>query len=208
MKNPRQDLPDLGRVKAAAMLGMLRDARAIVYRDAESFSEAAAILEHVGQMLQEAVLKGLNDYKNVIFELARKAPLIQRKRVEFLFDTVRKARNDSVHSGDYIRHHALRLVEFLLVLEEGLSMSGKIAGDLMVQNPTTSRIVAEHCRSTPSDACQLVLVFACARPRRRVEAAVRFLRCEILEACTHVNRPGRIDLGSSFKRLSKTEKSS
>ena len=108
-ENPPQDLPDLGRVKAAAMLGMLRDARAIVYRDAESFSEAAAILEHVGQMLRGAVLKGLNDYKNVIFELARKAPLIQRKRVELLFDTVRRARNDSVHSGDYIRHHVLRL---------------------------------------------------------------------------------------------------
>jgi hypothetical protein len=123
-----------------AMLSMLRDARAIVYRDSESFNEAAAVLEHVGQMLRGLVLNGLNDYKDAICNLARLAPPIQSERVEFLFDTVRKARNDSVHSGDFIRHHATRLVELLLLLEQGLSMSGKIAGDLMVQNPTIAEL--------------------------------------------------------------------
>jgi hypothetical protein len=39
-----------------AMLDMLREARAIVHRNAESFSEAAAILEHVGEMLSGLVL--------------------------------------------------------------------------------------------------------------------------------------------------------
>jgi len=123
-----------------AMLTMLRDARAIVYRDSESFNEAAAVLEHVGQMLRGVVLNGLNDYKDAIFNLGRQAPDINSDRVEFLFDTVRKARNDSVHSGDFIRHHSIRLVELLLMLEEGLAMSGKTAGDLMVQNPTTAEL--------------------------------------------------------------------
>jgi CBS domain-containing protein len=123
-----------------AMLAMLRDARAIVYRDSESFNEAAAVLEHVGQMLRGVVLSGLNDYKEAISNLGRLAPAIHHERVEFLFDTVRKARNDSVHSGDYIRHHSIRLVELLLMLEEGLAMSGKIAGDLMVQNPTIAEL--------------------------------------------------------------------
>jgi CBS domain-containing protein len=124
----------------AEMLGMLRDARAIVHRDAESFGEAAAVLEHVGQMLRGVVGNGLDAYKNEIYDLAHEAPPIQCERVEYLFDTVRKARNDSVHSGDYIRHHATRLVELLLILEEGLSMSGKIASDLMVRNPTTAEL--------------------------------------------------------------------
>lgn len=123
-----------------AMLAMLRDARAIVYRDSESFNEAAAVLEHVGQMLRGVVLNGLNDYKDAICNLARQAPAIHSERVEYLFDTVRKARNDSVHSGDYIRHHSIRLVELLLMLEEGLAMSGKTAGDLMVQNPTVAEL--------------------------------------------------------------------
>lgn len=121
-----------------AMLAMLRNARAIVYRDAESFTESAAVLEHVGQMLRGVVGNGLGAYKNKICDLAHEAPSIQSERVDVLFDTVRRARNDSVHSGDYIRHHAARLVELLLVLEEGLSMFAKVAGDLMVRNPTTA----------------------------------------------------------------------
>jgi CBS domain-containing protein len=122
------------------MIAMLRDARAIVYRDAESFNEAAAVLEHVGQMLRGIVLNGLNDYKEVICNLGRLAPATNCERVEYLFDTVRKARNDSVHSGDFIRHHSIRLVELLLMLGEGLAMSGKTAGDLMVQNPMISEL--------------------------------------------------------------------
>jgi len=123
-----------------AMLSMLRDARAVVYRDSESFNEAVSVLEHVGQMLRGVVLNGLNDYKDAICNLGRQAPGIHSERVEFLFDTVRKARNDSVHSGDFIRHHSIRLVELLLMLEEGLAMSGKSAVDLMVQNPTTAEL--------------------------------------------------------------------
>ncbi len=123
-----------------AMLAMLRDARAMVYRDAESFNEAAAVLEHVGQMLRGVVLSGLNDYQKCICDLAREAPPIHSERVDYLFDTVRRARNDSVHSGDYIRHHSIRLVELLLMLEEGLAMTGKTVGDLMVQNPTVAEL--------------------------------------------------------------------
>lgn len=122
----------------AAMLSMLRNARAIVYRDAESFNEAAAVLEHAGQMLCGEVRTGLGRYKDEICDLARQAPPSQRDRVDHLFNTVRNARNDSVHSGGYIRHHATRLVELLLILEEGLSMSAEIASDLMVQNPITA----------------------------------------------------------------------
>jgi CBS domain-containing protein len=123
-----------------AILAMLRDARAVVYRDAESFNEAATVLEHVGQMLRSAVLNGLNDYKSAICDLARQAPEVNSARVEFFFDTVRKARNDSVHSGDYIRHHSTRLVELMLMLEEGLAMSGTTARDLMVQSPTIAEL--------------------------------------------------------------------
>jgi len=101
-KKSRQRPPEACRKRA--ILDMLRDARATVYRDAESFNESAAVLEHVGQMLCNVVQNGLNG------------------------------------SGDYIRHHAVRLVELFLVLEEGLSMSAKVAGDLMVENPTTAEL--------------------------------------------------------------------
>lgn len=122
------------------MLAMLREARAIVYRNVESFGDAVAVLEHIGQILRGVVLNGLNDYQKVICNLGRRAPKINCARVDSLFHTVRNARNDSVHSGDFIRHHSGRLVELLLVLEEGLAMSAKTAGDLMVQNPTTAEL--------------------------------------------------------------------
>lgn len=44
--------------KQAAILQMLRDARALAYRDAESFDQAAAVLEHVGQLLAGEVRNG------------------------------------------------------------------------------------------------------------------------------------------------------
>jgi predicted transcriptional regulator len=114
---------------------MLRDARALVYCDAEAFGQAAAILEHIGQIRSGRVYDGLNGYQSVICKLGRQAPEIQSERIEQLFDTVRRARNDSVHSGAYIRHHSIRLVELLLILEEALVMAAKSAADLMVRNP-------------------------------------------------------------------------
>lgn len=48
--------------KQAAILQMLRDARALAYRDAESFDQAAAVLEHVGQLLAGEVRNGLGNY--------------------------------------------------------------------------------------------------------------------------------------------------
>jgi CBS domain-containing protein len=138
VKNPQQAL--IPKHINSAMLGMLRDARAIVHRDAESFSEGATVLEHVGQMLIGDLKNGLHGYKDAIYSLARKAPSIQWQRVDSLFETVRQARNDSVHSGDFIRHHVIRLVELILLLEEGLSMSAKTAEDLMVRTPTTAEL--------------------------------------------------------------------
>lgn len=57
-----------------------------------------------------------------------------------MFRTVRDARNDSVHSGDFIRLHVLRLVELFLILEEAISVNGRVAGDLMVRNPMTAEL--------------------------------------------------------------------
>lgn len=125
---------------AAAILNMLRGARALVYRDAESFSEAASVLEHVGQMLAGEVRSGLGWYEREVLGLANNAPGTSERELSELFRTVREARNDSVHSGDFIRHHALRLVELLLVLEEALSVNARYASDLMVRNPITAEL--------------------------------------------------------------------
>lgn len=128
--------PDL----ASAILQMLRDARALVYRDAESFGDAMAILEHIGQLRMGEVGNGLGAYEKTILSLAREAPGQNERELQNLFQTVRDARNDSVHTGDFIRHHVLRLVELLLILEEALMVNSRVASDLMVRNPVTAEL--------------------------------------------------------------------
>lgn len=124
----------------SAILQMLRDARALAYRDAESFDAAATVLEHIGQLLSGEVRIGLGAYEGEILGLAGQVPRVNARELRELFRTVREARNECVHSGDYIRHHVLRLVELFLLLEEAISMNGRVACDLMVRHP----LVAEQ----------------------------------------------------------------
>jgi CBS domain-containing protein len=123
---------------ASAILNTLRDARALVYRDAESFDQASAVLEHIGQVLAGEVGVGLGAYEGIILGLAGQAPRTDARHLRELFKTVKEARNDSVHSGAFIRHHVLSLVELILILEEAVSLNGRVAGDLMVRNPVVA----------------------------------------------------------------------
>ena len=123
-----------------AILNMLRDARALAYRDSESFAEAVAVLEHVGQLLGGEIRSGLGEYKGVILGLAERVQDTNSRELRELFSTIKDARNDSVHTGAFIRHHTLRLVELLLILEEAISMNGRVASDLMVRNPLIAEL--------------------------------------------------------------------
>ncbi|MBL9164624.1 MAG: hypothetical protein JNL18_17990 [Planctomycetaceae bacterium] len=123
-----------------AILNMLRDSRALAYRDSESFAEAVAVLEHIGQLLGGEVGNGLGAYEGAILGLAGQASSTTARELRELFQVIKDARNDSVHTGAFIRHHTLRLVELLLILEESISMNGQVASDLMVRNPLTAEL--------------------------------------------------------------------
>lgn len=122
------------------LLHILREARAMVYRDAESFDQATAKLELVGQLLCGKVLNGLGDYETEIIALASLAPNTEARHLRKLFGTIRTTRNDSVHTGAFIRHHGLKLVELLLYLEEAISMQARTAADLMVRSPMVAEL--------------------------------------------------------------------
>lgn len=126
---------------AAAILNELRDIRYSVYKDAESFDEGVAKLEYVGQILSGKLGVGLSSYEDEILGLAAQAPSSpDAKRLRELFRKVKDARNDSVHSGAFIRHHSLSLVSLSLLLEEAITNDSKIASDLMVSNPITAEL--------------------------------------------------------------------
>ena len=126
---------------AAALLNKLRDIRYAVYKDGESFDEGVANLEYVGQILSGKLGVGLSAYEDEILGLAGQAASSQdAKRLRELFRKVKDARNDSVHSGAFIRHHSLSLVSLVLLLEEAITNNSQIASDLMVTNPMTAEL--------------------------------------------------------------------
>lgn len=120
-------------------LSRLRDARALVLRDAESFHEAVTVLERIGQVVSGQVRGGLNDYKGALLELALPGEKAESTEVARLFETVREARNMAVHEGAWARHLSSRLVDFFLILEQAIMKKMKCAEDIMVRQP----IVAE-----------------------------------------------------------------
>ena len=80
-------------------LTRLREARALVLRDAEYFHEAAMTLERIGQVLCGKVRNGLGHYADELVELARGNRSTEDNEVRRLFDTVKEARNLAVHEG-------------------------------------------------------------------------------------------------------------
>ena len=64
--NSKTNEEDINRKKRAHCLGLLRDARALVLRDAESFHEATTLLEQIGQIDGGAIRIGLGSYKDTL----------------------------------------------------------------------------------------------------------------------------------------------
>lgn len=131
-------------------LNRLREARALVLRDAESFHEASMVLERVGQVLCGEIRKGLSQYRDELVTKAVEAEGVEQEYVERLFYTVKDARNMAVHEGAWARNFNSRLVDLILILEQAIMKNMKTAADIMVRNP----IVAEtwqmigHIRQT------------------------------------------------------------
>lgn len=128
----------------------LRDARALVLRDAEAFHQAAMALERVGQVLCGKIRNGLGAYENELLELAKVAETMDSAEVERLFATVKEARNMAVHEGAWARHLSSRLVDFFLILEQAIMSKMTYAQDIMVRQPMVAEIwhLVAHVRQT------------------------------------------------------------
>jgi CBS domain-containing protein len=117
-------------------LGRIRAARALILRDSESFREASTVLEHIGQVVGGKIGSGLKDYQDAIVGLTNHAgEPKEQEEIKRLFNVVREARNKAVHDGAYARHLNSRLIDLLLLLEEGIVMNMDRVEDLMVRTP-------------------------------------------------------------------------
>lgn len=129
-----------------ALRDALRAARYAALADAEGFTQVCFAVEALGMRLlqKEGVL---SDYLPQIKALANHTPIFSQlpnefpalfTRFEALYETVRRARNDVMHTGSYARHASTAAVELSIGLEDALmnASSAKLTvADYMVKTP-------------------------------------------------------------------------
>ncbi|MEN9984103.1 MAG: hypothetical protein RI918_2072 [Pseudomonadota bacterium] len=125
---------------------ILRAARYAALADAEGFHEVCYAIESLGMRLHgsEGTLytywtsvRGLAQHSPVFGELPNRYPELFT-RFDALYETLRRARNDAMHSGSYARHAATAAVELCIGLEESLMNAAKAktkVADYMVKTP-------------------------------------------------------------------------
>jgi hypothetical protein len=108
---------------------LLRSARYAALRDAEGFREICFALEALGVRLC-GERKALGGYEVRLKELASKSPLLTELpeaapslfgSFSALFELVRSARNDAMHTGAYARHATQAAIELSIGFEDAMS---------------------------------------------------------------------------------------
>lgn len=125
----------------------LRAARYSALADSEGFGEICFAIEALGLRLygKEAalgpyfdVIKELANDSVVLMSLANDFPMFF-SRFSALYETLRKARNDVMHTGVYARHATNAAIELCIGLEDALMKEQKInrraVADYMVKSP-------------------------------------------------------------------------
>jgi predicted transcriptional regulator len=123
----------LTRREGIEILERLRDARALILRDAEAFQRATLTLEHIAQIAGANVGLSLGRCKDAILSILESRD--EFDNAEKLFQTVLNARNMAVHDGAWVRHVNTRLVDLFLVLEAAILSQMETVGDIMVRTP-------------------------------------------------------------------------
>lgn len=125
----------------------LRAARYAALADAEGFLQVCFALEALGLQLSKrqenlgkygAVLRELASASTVLSEMSGTAPEYFSS-FDALYETVRRARNDAMHTGAYARHATVAAIELCIGLEEALMSDSQgrrpLVKDLMVKSP-------------------------------------------------------------------------
>lgn len=121
------------------LLNRIREARALLLRDAEGFDRAAAVLEHIGQAYARKLQPGLGRYQPALMHLVEAGAPSHLDEARRLFEVVREARNTAIHDGAWVRHLGERLAELFIILEAAISSHMTLVKDMMVAGPTTAQ---------------------------------------------------------------------
>lgn len=126
-----------------------RAARYSALADAEGFGEICFVIEAMGLRLG-GIQAAMGPYLNHIRPLAADSAVLSTlaknfpdlfTRFEALYETVKNARNDAMHTGVYARHATTAAIELCIGLEEALMAEQQIGrecvADFMVKSPIT-----------------------------------------------------------------------
>lgn len=137
---------DLLPAERTALRDRLRSARYAALADSEGFHEICYAVEALGMRLHGAE-STIHGYWPSLRALAEHSPLFSIlpdrspaffTRFDALYETLRRARNDAMHSGSYARHATAAAVELCIGLEEALmnAANAKLTvADYMVKAP-------------------------------------------------------------------------
>jgi hypothetical protein len=127
----------------------LRNARYAALADAEGFGEVCFAIEALGLRLR-GTESTMGNYVEQIRPLSGDAPTLTELATQFpslftrfdaLYETVKNARNDAMHTGVYARHATTAAIELCIGLEEAI-MKGRghlrsSIADFMVKAPVS-----------------------------------------------------------------------
>ena len=124
----------------------LRNARYEALANSEGFLSICFVLEDLG-IRQVGIQKSIGGYQQAITRLVPRKSRKVEARYQHLFspfsvlyETVRNARNDAMHTGSYARHVTARAIELCIILEDSLMSSvdflDKPVLNYMVRDPT------------------------------------------------------------------------
>lgn len=127
----------------------LRAGRYAALADAEGFLDICFALEALGLRLL-GKKADLGKYKEPLSDLSKDSVVLTEmsmsnperfSRFESLYDIVRRARNDAMHTGVYARHATEAAIELCIGLEEALMKQQQhprhVVADFMVKSPVT-----------------------------------------------------------------------
>jgi hypothetical protein len=146
---PRTDPTTLNLHECIYHRDQLRAARYAALADAEGFQAVCYALEALGLCLL-GKKASLGSYEQKLRELARWSVVLTEMSLSWaglfgkfdpLFELVRTARNDAMHTGVYARHATAAAIELCIGLEEALMKQQNVARslveDYMVRSPIT-----------------------------------------------------------------------
>lgn len=142
------DAKDLDSEERIHLRDRLRAARYSALADAEGFHDVCYAIESLGMRLSGC--EGtLHSYWPAVRKLANYSPVFESlptlypelfTRFDALYETLRRARNDAMHTGAYARHAAVAAIELCIGLEESLMNAAKAkvtVADYMVKSPVS-----------------------------------------------------------------------